>query len=102
MPVLVRNARLSQANLAVGPKRFRLSQPLRLVIEDFGGDGVLVYLVSDRTFVGFGETEQQAVSELMTLITHDLGFYDAKADEELTGDALASKMMLQRFFAVAD
>jgi len=99
-PPLLRisNARVVDANLVVGAKQFRLVSPLRLAIEDFGAKGALAFLVSDRTFAGFGADKREAVADLMDLITNDLDFYDSKSNDELTEDARQAKAMLLGHF----
>ncbi len=89
---------MAKANLVTGSKRFGLVRPLRLVLEDFGDEGALAFLVDYPTFAGFGVTVQKAVADLVDLITNDLDFYDANSDYELTEDARnANAMLLEHF-----
>lgn len=89
-----RNVLLRNAEFKFGQKSFRLAQPHRLMIEDFGPEGVLVFLVSDQAFSGFGENETLAVHDVMVMLLNDFIFYQSTADDELTADARDSKSVL--------
>ncbi len=72
-----------------------LTSPLRVVIEDFGPGGTVASLAADKTFSGFGQSEDDAERELVGLIHEDVLFYESTPDEELTADARSVKAWLR-------
>ncbi len=94
-PLTVRRKLLASDSILLGERRLTLTSPLQMVIEDFGPYGTVAALVEDSTFSGFGNSEQEAERELLSLIHEDVLFYEATEDANLTSDARRVKAWLR-------
>lgn len=75
-----------------------LVRPLRVTVEVYGQDGAIAFLTTNKSYSGFGESQVEAVNELMNSLLHDFRFYQTTPDDALTVDAQESKAFLRELF----
>lgn len=97
-PSLVRNFLITSDPGALGEGVLALTRPLRVTVEEYGREGVIAFLATDKSFSGYGSGLPEAVSELMDLLLHDFEFYESTPDVALTADAFERKTMLRELF----
>lgn len=91
---IVRDLRIADEGLA-----WTLVARLRVTLEIYEANECVAYLVEDSSFAGHGDDARSAIADLIELIAHDLRFYRATPDAELTQDAIRTKAMLGSLFA---
>lgn len=97
-PIRVINKLIVNDLVVHGDKTFKLVKPLRVVIEEFGSGGTTAFLVADKTFSAFGDTEGEAEEELLALIHADVVFYESTPSVGLTADARSVKAWLRDLY----
>jgi hypothetical protein len=71
---------------------------LRIAVEHHADGAFLASWVRDGSFTGYGETQEEAVAELVNLFEHDFEFYSTLSDEKLTRETQKVKQMLLELF----
>ncbi len=90
----------------IAPKRpIKLSttEPLRVIVEEYKSDEgkeFIAFWILDKTFIGHGNTRDDAIRELAESLVHDYLFYSSKRARELTADAQAVKKLLKLYLAI--